>query len=173
MIDHERALELAATAFDFQLSPADDEALTAHLDVLRVVPRDRRRLCAPTLSRWSALSARTLLRTSAGGSSMPWLRTPRPCKRRSRTSAAPKRPVLLRFPARLRHPAALVAAAAVIVAVVGRNARVAGRSLTGWHRGHQPLEPAAGSADPGARQLGRSGGSRADEPARSSQPRIS
>ncbi len=32
MIDHERALELAATALDFELSPADNEALTAHLD---------------------------------------------------------------------------------------------------------------------------------------------
>ena len=31
MIDHEHALELAATAFDFELSPTDDEALTAHL----------------------------------------------------------------------------------------------------------------------------------------------
>lgn len=32
MIDHERALDLAAAAFDFELSPADDEALTAHLE---------------------------------------------------------------------------------------------------------------------------------------------
>ena len=32
MIGHKRALELSAAAFDFDLSPDDDAALTAHLE---------------------------------------------------------------------------------------------------------------------------------------------
>ena len=150
MIDHERALELAAAAFDFQLSPADDEALTAHLEscescraTVQAMRADQVALVG--LQREDApedLRQRILDAASAGSE-------------RSRTTSpapavsAPKRPILLHFPARLRHPAVLVAAAAVIVAVVGGT--LAWRAVPG--PGNiavtNPSNRPNGSAEPG------------------------
>ncbi len=119
MTDHERALDLAAAAFDFELSPADDEALTAHLascescrataqamrgDQVALVGLERQD--APDDLRQRILDAAAGHSGSIGDAPVP-------------AASAPRRPILLQFPARLRHPAVLVAAAAVIVAVVG------------------------------------------------------
>ena len=119
MIDHERALELAAAAFDFELSPADDEALTAHLETCESCRATAQALRADAvalvgLAREDApdeLRQRILDAASAGSGDVEDALVP--------PASAPGGGILLHFPARLRHPAVLVAAAAVIVAVVG------------------------------------------------------
>lgn len=117
MIDHERALELAASTLDFELSRADDEALTAHLescDECRAIDEGLRTdaVALVELGREDAPSAlRERIVGAATGADASGL-TPFP-------QPGGARPALFRLPDRFRDRAVLVAAAAVIVAVVG------------------------------------------------------
>jgi hypothetical protein len=150
MIDHERALELAATAFDFELSPADEEALTAHLQACRSCRLISEGLRADAvalgaLQREDApddLRSRILEAVGPAGTGDP---TPTP-------HASEPRPLLLRLPPRLRRPAVLVAAAAVIVAVIG--------GTLAWRTG--PADRDVAGVDPSSQTSARPGTS--DEP---------
>ena len=117
MIDHDRALELAASSLDFELSHADADALTAHLescDACRAIDEGLRSdaVALTELGREDAPSVlrERILRAASGAEGSELAPFPSPGR---------ARPTLLRLPDRLRDRAVLVAAAAVIVAVVG------------------------------------------------------
>ena len=122
MIGHKRALELSAAAFDFELSPDDDAALTAHLETCescRTIAEGLRAdaVALVGLERTDApvdLRAR-ILGATTGSEDIDDASTA--------DATLQRRATLLRFPdrlpARLREPMVLVAAAAVIVAVIG------------------------------------------------------
>ncbi len=117
MIDHERALDLAAAAFDFELSPADEEALTAHLETCepcRTVAAALR-TDAAALAGLDREDAPADLRQRIVDAAAESDTTPAPVPARA---TSPDRPNILQLPARWRQPALLLAAAAVIVAVV-------------------------------------------------------
>ena len=154
MIGHKRALELSAAAFDFELSPDDDAALTAHLETCescRAIGEGLRAdaVALVGLERTDApgdLRAR-ILDAAAGSEAIGEVAAPVP------TSA--ERPTLLRlparFPARFRQPMVLVAAAAVIVAVIGGTlAWRAGPSDRGIAVTNPSNRPSGGSAEPGS-----------------------
>ena len=120
MIDHDRALELAATALDFALSDADREALQLHLDgcsacraVDERVRSDARRIAdLPMLDAPGDLRARVLDATGtpatfddAGPTAPPAM------------GAGPR--AMRRIPTTYRLPLAMLTAAAVIVAIIG------------------------------------------------------
>ncbi len=120
MIDHDRALELAAAALDFPLSDDDRAALQAHLDGCDV-PGDRSRSFGPTLGgspTWPTETPRMHLRArilaaivgrigpSRASDGEP--RRPRPDLASCRSSR-PDTGV----------PVALLATAAVVVALIG------------------------------------------------------
>ncbi|MEA2576465.1 MAG: alpha-2-macroglobulin, partial [Chloroflexota bacterium] len=153
MIGHERALELSAAAFDFELSPDDDAALTAHLatcESCRAIGESLRAdaVALVGLERMGApddLRAR-ILDAAAASEAIDEAPAPLP--------ASAERPTLLRLPARLparfRQPMVLVAAAAVIVAVVGGTlAWRAGPTNVGIAVTNPSDRPSGGSAQPG------------------------
>ena len=154
MIDHKRALELSAAAFDFELSPDDDAALTAHLETCescRAIGEGLRAdaVALVGLERTDApddLRGR-ILDAVAGSEALDAAPAPVPISER--------RPTLLRFPdrfpARFRQPMVLVAAAAVIVAVIGGTlAWRAGPSDRGIAVTNPSNRPSGGSAEPGS-----------------------
>ena len=119
MIDHDRALELAAAALDFALSDDDREALQTHLDgcagCRAVVARLREDAQAiADLAAQDApadLRARILAAVAAPAAVPP-----------EALAALPAGPrVAPMIPPRLRRPAALLAAAAVVVALDRRD----------------------------------------------------
>jgi hypothetical protein len=121
MIDHERALELAATAPDFALGEADRAELQTHLDgcsACRALAAgfgaDARAIAyLPTLDAPEDLRARVL---DAAATSGEVGEVGEPQEPRERAGG----PRLVRLiPSRYRRPAAMVAAAAVIVALIG------------------------------------------------------
>ena len=170
MIDHERALDLAAAAFDFELSREDDDALTAHLegcDACRATATALRAdaVALGELERDDApaeLRGRIVAAASAGSDTLDEA-LPAP-------SHGPSS-ILMRFPARLRHQAVLVAAAAVVVAVVGGT--LAWRTVPS-DRGiavtNPSNPPANGSGDPGAGSPGGPGGPVPTNPAGPANP---
>ena len=115
MIDHDRALELAAASLDFGLSAADDAAMAEHLEDCEP--------CRTTVAglRADAVALRSLVAVDAPGglrerimdqaaaSAIADLPSP----------AASHRARILRFPTRIPPVAALATAAAVVVAVLG------------------------------------------------------
>jgi hypothetical protein len=160
MIDHERALQLAAAELDFTLSPADAEALTAHLqscEPCRVVSVGLR-ADAVALGELEHEDAPEDLRSRILDTILP----------AGADAAAPTpaptglRPILLRLPPRYRNPAVLMAAAAVIVAVVGGT--LAWRSVPsdGGIAVIDPSRPPFGSDAPGG--SGGPGGGPGPEP---------
>jgi alpha-2-macroglobulin len=118
MIDHERALELAAAAFDFELSPADDETLTTHLETCescRAIAEGMRADAVALVGLEREDAPDDLRRRIIGAVALPEAIDAMPAS----APADRERGTLLWLPPRLRHPALLVAAAAVIVAVIG------------------------------------------------------
>ncbi len=149
MIDHKRALELTAAAFDFELSPDDDAALTAHLETCESCRRIGEGLRADAvalvgLERTDApdeLRAR-ILEAAAEPEAVDDAPIP--------VVTTQERPTILRLPARFRQPIVLVAAAAVIVAVIGGTlAWRAGPSDRGIAVTNPSNRP-SGSAEPGS-----------------------
>jgi alpha-2-macroglobulin len=149
MIDHERALELSAAVFDFELSPADSEALTEHLaacESCRAIDQGLRAdaVALVGLQREDASEdLRRKILEAVGPEADALDSAPVPAV------PSPKRRQLLPFPTRLRHPAVLVAAAAVIVAVVGGTLAWQNVPSEGGIAVTNPSSPpASGSADP-------------------------
>jgi hypothetical protein len=115
VIDHDRALELAASAIDFGLSPAEDAELTEHLAS-----------CAACRSTVAALSG-----DAAAIAALDHEDAPAELRERIRAAVPPaadadagsaassRQGRTIRFPTRYQRPALLAAAAAVTVAIVG------------------------------------------------------
>ena len=120
MIDHGRALDLAAAELDFALAPADEAALTAHLatcDACSRVAHDMRDDAAALrgLDREDApVALRSRLMETIGISDADGDPSPEPAPR-----AQVDHPIRFRLPPRYHRPALLAAAAAVVIAVVG------------------------------------------------------
>ena len=160
MIDHERALELAASTLDFELSRADDEALTAHLgscDECRAID-SAMRADAVALVELGGEDAPSTLRERIVGTAIGADPSGSPAIASSRQA----RRTLLQLPDRFRERAVLVAAAAVIVAVVGGT--LAWRAIPS-DGGLAIVDPSGAPSDgPGTSAPPDSGGSGGPEP---------
>ncbi|HEX7347661.1 MAG TPA: Ig-like domain-containing protein [Candidatus Limnocylindrales bacterium] len=115
MIDHDRALELAAAAIDFGLSSADDAALAEHLEGCES--------CRTTVSLLrndaAALRALDTIEAPDGLRERVMEATAGPAIAASAPQDAPQRGTILRFPARIPPVAAIATAAVMVLAVVG------------------------------------------------------
>jgi hypothetical protein len=115
MMQHERALELAAASLDFGLSSADDAALAEHLEGCEAcrVTVTGLRADAVALRSLAAVDAPDRLRErifeEATGSTVAHVPSP----------PAPRSARILRYPTRIPPVAAIAAAAVMVLAVVG------------------------------------------------------
>lgn len=126
MIDHDRARDLAAAALDFELSPADREALDRHLEGCAACRtfEERLRADARAMAELTPHDAPDVLRARVMETAVPALVPASAADEVSDgapgaglTAAAPRAFPLI--PRRYRQPAVMAAAAAVIVALVG------------------------------------------------------
>jgi alpha-2-macroglobulin len=157
MIDHDRALELAAAALDFGLSPDEDAGLSTHLagwpscrETVAGINRDAAamrsldRVDAPPELRDRLLDAAAAMSDSAELEAHP-----------------PQKAVLRLLPTRIPRPAALAAAAAVVIAVVAGSM---------FWRGEPPQDGVA-VIDPSGRPVPTTSGSASSpEPSGSDEP---
>ena len=146
MIGHERALELAAAAVDFGLSPADATALTDHLAG-----------CAPCRETAAALRADAEAIAALEHEDAPADLRDRilaavavATDEQPQDEAPPEPSKIVRFPRSLPRPAYLAAAAAVVVAVVSGTLWWQGTPSGGGVAVVEPTNRPGGSAPPGA-----------------------
>jgi hypothetical protein len=139
VIDHDRALELAAAAIDFGLSPADDAELTEHLAN-----------CADCRSTVVALTGDAAALASLDHEDAPadlrdrvLAAVPLAPEEAAPLASQPGR--VIRFPKRYQRPALLAAAAAVALAVVGLTLP--------WRTASPAGLPGIGAVDPSGRPV--------------------